>query len=142
MDQWYEKLKVLESEVDAVLKEESEEKALTSAEKQVKKGENLMEHKEEIMSRPKRTWFESEKDKRSAKKAGREELNGPVPKKNEKKVGKLSNKEKKKLDATRMRKDGVVGRSKSKAEREGPGLKAGSRRVKKGRGKGKVRGKR
>ena len=37
------------------------------AEMEIKKGENLIEHEEEIFSRPARTWFQNEKDKQNAK---------------------------------------------------------------------------
>ena len=40
---------------------------LRQAEMEIKKGENLIEHEEEIFSRPARTWFQNEKDKQNAK---------------------------------------------------------------------------
>ncbi|KAI4153754.1 MAG: hypothetical protein LQ340_002109 [Diploschistes diacapsis] len=124
-DMWHSKLKAIDSEVEEILKEEKEEKALSQADMQVKKGENIMEHEDEIMSRPKRTWFESEKEKMKARKAGREELNGPSANK-KKKVGKLSAKDKKRLDDGRERREGRMWK-KGKGEREMPGSKAGSR---------------
>lgn len=33
---------------------------------EIRKGENMMEHEDEIYSRPARTWFQSEKDKKKA----------------------------------------------------------------------------
>ena len=42
---------------------------LTIAEMQVRRGENLMVHEDEIKGRPRRTWFESEADKRAAEPA-------------------------------------------------------------------------
>ena len=57
----------LRPEVEQVLAEEKEERALRQAEMQVTKGENMIEHGDEIFSRPKRTWFQSEKDKAAAK---------------------------------------------------------------------------
>lgn len=60
-------LNLLKPEVDSVLEEEKEEKAFRVAEMQIKKGENMIEHKDEIYSRPARTWFQSEKDKKEAK---------------------------------------------------------------------------
>ncbi|EON62245.1 hypothetical protein W97_01466 [Coniosporium apollinis CBS 100218] len=108
-DAWAEKLKGLENEVEEVLKEEKEERVLNQVEREVKRGENLVMHESEIMSRPKRTWFESEKEKKRAKDAGKRELNGPdgVPGlKKEKK--KLSNKEKKKMDVRDERGEGKV----------------------------------
>jgi ATP-dependent RNA helicase DDX27 len=60
--------------------------------------------------------FESEADKRIAKKSGRAELNGPDDKPKKRKEGKLSNKDKKKLDAREERSTGK-GWKKGKAER-------------------------
>src|SRR2546430_9036848 len=47
-DKWAERLNELHNEVDEVLAEEKEEKALATAERDVKKGENLVEHEREI----------------------------------------------------------------------------------------------
>lgn len=95
----------MEEDIQDVLQEEKEEKLLTVAERDMKRGENLMVHEDEIKGRPRRTWFESEKDKKGAKEAGKRELNGDVVVKGAKK-GKLSNKEKKKLDLRDERTDG------------------------------------
>ncbi|SPO26622.1 related to DRS1 - RNA helicase of the DEAD box family [Ustilago trichophora] len=59
-------LEELKPEVDAVLREEKEEKALRIAEMELKKGENMAAHADEIFSRPKRTWFQSGTDKDAA----------------------------------------------------------------------------
>lgn len=106
VDQWDEKIEGLAEEIDAVLKEEREEKALSIAERDVKRGENLVVHEAEIMSRPKRSWFESQAQKTASREAGRKELNPDsvertvaVPKK------KLSNKEKKRLALKDERKE-------------------------------------
>ena len=77
-DEWAKKVENLQDEVEAILKEEKEEKALAGAEMHLRKGENVMEHESEIKSRPKRTWFESEREKQIAKKSGQAELNGAV----------------------------------------------------------------
>jgi ATP-dependent RNA helicase DDX27 len=53
--------------VEEILEEEKSEKELLQAEMELKKSENMMKYKEEIQSRPKRTWFETEKDKRKDK---------------------------------------------------------------------------
>ena len=62
-----EAIAALKPEIEQVLQEEREERALRQAEMQVQKGENLMKHQDEIYSRPARTWFQSEKDKAAAK---------------------------------------------------------------------------
>ncbi|UTT91530.1 hypothetical protein NDA17_000134 [Ustilago hordei] len=59
-------LEELKPQVDAVLHEEKEERALRIAEMQLKKGENMIRHADEIFSRPKRTWFQTSADKTQA----------------------------------------------------------------------------
>ncbi|KAI9369588.1 P-loop containing nucleoside triphosphate hydrolase protein [Aspergillus egyptiacus] len=131
-DGWASKAEDLAEEIDEVLEEEKVEKQLAQAEMQVTKGENLIKHEAEIKSRPKRTWFETEREKKVAKKLGATELNGP----GKKEKVKLSNKDKKRLDAARMRQEIGFGRKKSKAEREDP--RAGkAKKPAKGKGKGK-----
>ncbi|KAG9126797.1 nucleolar DEAD-box protein required for synthesis of 60S ribosomal subunit [Ceratobasidium sp. 392] len=61
-----EKLDGLKAEVEEVLKEEKEEKMMRTAEMELKKGQNMIEHEEEIYGRPKRTWFQTEKEKEKA----------------------------------------------------------------------------
>lgn len=129
MDQ---KLENLADEVDEILKEEKQEKQLAQIESEVQRGENLMRYQDEIMSRPKRTWFESEKEKQANKDRAKAELASKgVNFVGEKK--KLSNKDKKKLDLSRDRKEGRAwkkgkgdgidakqkGRSKSKGKKGG-----------------------
>lgn len=60
-------LNKLNKEVEAVLHEEKEEKMMKNAEMQVQKGENLVKHHDEIMSRPKRTWFQGQQEKANNK---------------------------------------------------------------------------
>lgn len=118
-DEWASQAEALADEISAILREEKEEKQLAQAEMQVTKGENLIKHEKEIMSRPKRTWFESEREKRDARKLGTVELNGPdaISRKEKKK---LSNKDKKRLDDTRQRLEGKIGWKKGRTEREAP----------------------
>jgi ATP-dependent RNA helicase DDX27 len=130
VDIWAEKLTQLEADVTAVLEEESEEKALTVAEREAKRGENLIVHRDEIMARPKRTWFETEKDKKAAKDKGKVELNGEdAVKKIVKKGKKLSGKERKKLEIHDERKEGNLWR-KTKDQRGKRKLPSGSRKGK------------
>ncbi|KAF3913207.1 hypothetical protein AA313_de0206737 [Arthrobotrys entomopaga] len=95
VDELTEKLEGMEDDIEAILEDEKEEKQLLQAEMQVRKGENLIKYEDEISSRPRRTWFETEKDKKKAKEAGKAELNGIALEK--KKKVKLSGKMKKKL---------------------------------------------
>ncbi|QSS65348.1 ATP-dependent RNA helicase DRS1 [Histoplasma capsulatum] len=138
-DKWAAKVEEMQEEVQEILREEKEEKQLAQAEMEVTRGSNLLNHEKEIMSRPKRTWFESEKEKLQAKQRSLEELNGP----SKKKKGKLSGKDKKKLDDNRERREGKVWK-KGKAEREtqvrGP-VKGKDGHKGKGKGKPKAGGK-
>lgn len=118
-DEWAQKAEDLADEVQEVLQEEKTEKQLAQAEMQVNKGENLMKYGHEIMARPKRTWFETETQKRAARKLGRAELNGP----DAKEKAKLSNKDKKRLDDAKMRHEGNIGWKKGKSERDAPKTK-------------------
>lgn len=127
-DKWTKKLREIEGEIEEVLQEEKEERAMSITERDLKRGENLIVHEDEIKSRPKRTWFESEKDKLAAKEKGAALLNGPG--KSEKKK-KLSGKDRKKMDLKDTRSEGRVWK-KGKEDRgkktlkgkAGPGTKA------------------
>jgi ATP-dependent RNA helicase DDX27 len=76
---WARKLEDMKAEISEILQEEKEEKQvnfisficfvtgmlqLRQAEMELKKGQNMIEHEKEIYSRPARTWFQSEKEKR------------------------------------------------------------------------------
>ena len=52
------KVRELEGEVKAILKQEEEEKQLRLSEMEVNKARNLVEHEAEIFSRPARTWIQ------------------------------------------------------------------------------------
>ncbi|KAJ5901726.1 hypothetical protein N7495_002254 [Penicillium taxi] len=119
-DEWAQKAEDLSDEVEEVLEEEKTEKQMSQAEMQLNKSDNLMKHGGEIMSRPKRTWFETEQQKQVSRKLGAVELNGTdVAKSKDGKI-KLSNKDKKRLDDAKMRHEGNGGWKKGKAERDAP----------------------
>ena len=108
-DLWQDKVDGMEEEIEAVLREEKEQKVMANTERDMQKADNIIAHKDEIMARPKKTWFEGQKDKEAAKKKGFAMLNGPAEKEaaDRKKVkGKLSNKQKKKLADKDERKEG------------------------------------
>ncbi|KAL8773308.1 MAG: hypothetical protein Q9209_001702 [Squamulea sp. 1 TL-2023] len=133
-DRWQKKANDLADEVDAILQEEKELKQMGEAERDVRKAENVMEHESEIKARPKRTWFESEKEKKEARAKGAVELNGVQGGKSKKEgKGKLSGKEKKALDAGRERREGRVWK-----KVRGDGLRKGKGKEK-GVGKAKPR---
>ncbi|EFN54589.1 hypothetical protein CHLNCDRAFT_135424, partial [Chlorella variabilis] len=63
---WQAKIEGLEPQVEWIVAEEREERALRKAEMEAQKASNLLEHHDEIMARPPRTWFQTEKQKREA----------------------------------------------------------------------------
>ncbi|KAG5749266.1 hypothetical protein H9Q70_008061 [Fusarium xylarioides] len=149
----------MDDEIEEIMQEEKEEKQLAHVEMQVKKGENLIQHEAEIKGRPRRTWFESEHDKKQSKQAGKDELNG-MREAMKKKTGKLSNKDKKRLDNKQLRAEGggewrkgksseadmkarhkeqAKTRAKGRATKEGGKDAASSKPKGKGRGGGKRR---
>jgi ATP-dependent RNA helicase DDX27 len=140
-DMWADKVTEMEDEIEEILKDEKEEKLLAQSEMQIRRGENIIVHEDEIKGRPRRTWFESEQDKKNAQKTGRAELNG-VESILKKKPGKLSNKDKKKLDDRDVRTEGKVWK-KGRAERDGKGVLAaekGKKKVKGGKPPNKGKG--
>lgn len=66
---WSKIIEQMEDQVAAILQEEREERILRKAEMEATKAENMIAHKEEILARPKRTWFVTEKEKKFAAKA-------------------------------------------------------------------------
>ncbi|ORX63056.1 DEAD-domain-containing protein [Hesseltinella vesiculosa] len=60
------KIDSLSTQIKEVLQEEKEERALRMAEMELKKSENMLEHSQEIYSRPARTWFQTETEKKAA----------------------------------------------------------------------------
>jgi ATP-dependent RNA helicase DDX27 len=62
---WRKALEGVQSEIEKVLQQEREEKEARKAAMEATKAEHLSEHAEEIASRPKRTWFQSEKQKQA-----------------------------------------------------------------------------
>lgn len=138
-DKWQAKVDELEDEVEIIAAEEKEEKQIQQVEMQVLKGENLIKHEREIKGRPKRTWFESERDKTAAKEAGATQLNGLRDKLKKKDSGKLSNKDKKKLDAFSERKSGRTWK-KGAEERAGRGAVLDLKKSKGKKKAGKIAG--
>ncbi|GFY86254.1 DEA(D/H)-box RNA helicase family protein [Actinidia rufa] len=61
---WSQIIEQMEDQVAEILQEEREEMALRKAEMEATKAENMIAHRDEILSRPKRTWFVTEKEKK------------------------------------------------------------------------------
>ncbi|CAM0949884.1 unnamed protein product [Alopecurus aequalis] len=64
----------LEHQISNIMLEEREEMALRKAEMEATKAQNMIAHKDEIYSRPKRTWFATEKEKKTLAKAAKESM--------------------------------------------------------------------
>lgn len=73
---WSQIIEQMEDQVASVLREEREEMALRKAEMEADKAENMITHRDEIFSRPKRTWFVTEKEKKLVANAGKENGKG------------------------------------------------------------------
>ncbi|XP_011652411.1 DEAD-box ATP-dependent RNA helicase 28 isoform X2 [Cucumis sativus] len=71
---WSEIIEQMEDQVTAILREEREERALRKAEMEATKAENMIVHQEEIFSRPKKTWFITDREKRLVAKAAKASL--------------------------------------------------------------------
>lgn len=62
----YAKVQSLDKSIDEVLALEKEERALQQADMELRKSKNLIIYEKEIHSKPKRTWFESEQQKKKS----------------------------------------------------------------------------
>ncbi|XP_011045063.1 PREDICTED: DEAD-box ATP-dependent RNA helicase 28 isoform X1 [Populus euphratica] len=69
---WSQIIEKMENQVADVLQQEREERAIRKAEMEATKAENMIAHKDEIFSRPKRTWFVTEREKMLAAKAAKQ----------------------------------------------------------------------
>ena len=67
LSHWVARLAALEPQVSEVMEEEGTDKVLRAAEMEATKASNLLTHREEIMSRPARTWFQSSNERAAAK---------------------------------------------------------------------------
>lgn len=71
----YMRVQELRPEIKEIIQEEREEKELRRTEMELTKGQNMLEHEDEIKSRPARTWFQSQKEKERSKATGKQEYN-------------------------------------------------------------------
>lgn len=123
---WQSRVDAMEPDIEAVMKEEKEEKIMQQTERDLTRADNIVKYQDEIKSRPKKTWFESEKDKKAAKQKGAAELNGPLGEAKDKKPkGKLSNKQKKRLQDRDERKAGMEWKKGKNDRAQGPAKKGG-----------------
>ncbi|KAG0268989.1 nucleolar DEAD-box protein required for synthesis of 60S ribosomal subunit [Actinomortierella ambigua] len=72
-----ERVEQMTEQVKEVMSEEKEEKALRQAEMEMRKSHNMLQHEDEIYSRPAKTWFQTDAEKKSAAASGKAALNDP-----------------------------------------------------------------
>ncbi|XP_020584076.1 DEAD-box ATP-dependent RNA helicase 28 [Phalaenopsis equestris] len=70
--EWSRFIEENEDQISLILREEREERELRKVEMEATKVENMIKHKEDIFSRPKKTWFATEKEKKLLAKASKE----------------------------------------------------------------------
>ncbi|QDZ21660.1 DEAD-box ATP-dependent RNA helicase [Chloropicon primus] len=73
IDKWTEAIAAMAEDIAKIMLEEKQERILQKAEMEALRAENLVEHHNEIMARPAKTWFQSKKDKKQTQDAAREE---------------------------------------------------------------------
>ncbi|XP_043712641.1 DEAD-box ATP-dependent RNA helicase 28 [Telopea speciosissima] len=99
---WSQIIEQTEDQIAAILQEEREERALRKAEMEATKAENMIAHKDEIYSRPKRTWFTTEKEKKLLAKSAKASMENGKNSENEvisaQQAEDLKMKEKRKLE--------------------------------------------
>ncbi|KAJ7567763.1 hypothetical protein O6H91_01G006000 [Diphasiastrum complanatum] len=66
IEKWQQEIEKMEEDVVAIIQEERKERILRKAEMEANKAQNMIEHEIEIFSRPKKTWFQSTKEKKIA----------------------------------------------------------------------------
>ncbi|KAF2756888.1 DEAD-domain-containing protein [Pseudovirgaria hyperparasitica] len=131
VERWSKRLEELEEDIEAVLKEEKEEKMITIAERDLTKSENMVKYAAEIKARPKREWFQSESEKKTAAAKDAAAQGGKKPGEKKKK---LSGKERKKLEDKDLRREGKEWK-KTKKDVENVGKSATVKGPKGGKGK-------
>lgn len=103
------KVSELQGAIETRLKEEDAEKMAKKAEMEVERAQNMVAHREEIMQRPARQWFQSEAEKQNVRVAagdaiknitanGYQKLSASTPSTQSIKPGQLSKKEKRALE--------------------------------------------
>ena len=59
IEKYRDRIRQLEDDIAAIEDAEKEEKELRVTELKANKAQNMLEHREEILARPKRTWFQT-----------------------------------------------------------------------------------
>jgi ATP-dependent RNA helicase DDX27 len=70
---WKEKIENMAQDITEILNEEQKDKKIQETERELTRVQNLIEHEEEIFSRPKKTWFITEKEKQILREKSKQE---------------------------------------------------------------------
>jgi len=79
LEKYASKIGSIERQVGKVLQEEQTERHFRKAEMEIKKAENMLKFNDEIMNKPKKSWFISNQQKNQIKKATRAIAFGEQP---------------------------------------------------------------
>ena len=63
IEKYRDRIRQLEDDIAAIEDAEIEEKELRVTELKANKAQNMLEHREEILARPKRTWFQTHSER-------------------------------------------------------------------------------
>eukprot|EP01024_Parvocaulis_polyphysoides_P045527 TRINITY_DN4264_c0_g1_i3.p1 TRINITY_DN4264_c0_g1~~TRINITY_DN4264_c0_g1_i3.p1 ORF type:complete len:301 (-),score=55.67 TRINITY_DN4264_c0_g1_i3:377-1279(-) len=80
VEEWMSKIEKMSEDIEKIGVEEREERSARIAQSQLEKAQNLIDHHQDIMARPARTWFMTEKEKMKSKRAAKEEALGGATK--------------------------------------------------------------
>ena len=63
IEKYRDRIRQLEDDIRAIEDTEQEEKELRVTELKANKAQNMLEHRDEILARPKRTWFQTHSER-------------------------------------------------------------------------------
>jgi len=63
IEKYRDRIRELEDDIKAIEDAEQEEKELRVTELKANKAQNMLEHRDEILARPKRTWFQTHSER-------------------------------------------------------------------------------
>lgn len=69
LSKYRQKIQAAEDKITDIMSEEKEEREMKQAEISIKKAENLVNHAEEIQSRPAKKWFQTEQERQASREA-------------------------------------------------------------------------
>jgi ATP-dependent RNA helicase DDX27 len=63
LDFYRDKIEGFQNQIRDIMKEERAEKEMIRPEEELRRANNIVEHRDEILARPKKTWFQSHNEK-------------------------------------------------------------------------------